>query len=501
MTILFLLRIALIIFIIALLFAFHLCAQWPHNPPRLSRHFQILQPSADFCRALNSHVESSKSRPPVHDEHHWPANHKDTAIRTIQALSDFTSCYVEHGTEDFARVTLRGRRARCSTTINRLFELAITTEGYVALHHYVDKEQSSDRRIELENCYESLGRVAEGNKDICLRRFFKDPKLLPTAKCTNRWEFKLAVLHHLASCDLRSSELQLCAARQILHVIEDFRGCQVESDDVAALREHQRRDDVKFQPFSIFAVGRYFRRPHSSKFSNRLSGCLAKKTRVSKRHGHDDHGHDDDDSDNDDEEARAKVTTIVLTTIFAILGVLTSICVVLQVVRRYKRRPEPVAAPWESHRTSVQEANRDVFTDASIPEEEEENYDGAPNTASSDYTHTQRWYDRIFKKLEKNTTTQENAQTQEKRRKLKRRTPPPPEDIENVFVMPPAPNSRVVRKKVPSFRMPLRPINDNLSEDSRGHRISSTGSVHAEKVGNAGVGKSIRLSGGKRQRL
>lgn len=497
-----LLRLTLILFIVVSLFVvrltFHLCPQRPHDHgTRPSRLFQTLHPDADLCRDIHSSLRALKSvfradqwqtstRPPVHNEHHQSTGYPDTVILTMHALSDFTSCYVEHGNEDFTRVTLRGRRARCSRSITHLFELATTPEGYIALHHHVDKELSSDRRIELERCYETLGSLSQGNKDLCLRRFFKDPKLLPTAECTDRWEFKLAVLHHLASCDLRSSELQLCAARQILHVIEEYPGCQVRSDHVAAPKELQKREDLEILPLFTFPV-RLIRRFYSNKFAGRLSACLAEKVQASKSISVKEEDNEDEDSQHCKEvEAREKAITIVLTTVFVLLGVVTSICVVLQVVRR-KPESDPADESWESHRTSLQEVNRGVFTETSIPEEEEDNDDAVP---TSEISHTQPWYDRLFKRSEKDLS-QENQQSQEKRKKLKRRTPP--EDVENVFIMPPAPNSRV-KKKAPFNRNPLRPINDNVSEDTRGHRISSTGSAHAAAVENVGVRKSLSVS-------
>ncbi|KAI9790278.1 MAG: hypothetical protein M1816_005303 [Peltula sp. TS41687] len=527
-----LLRLALILFIVSLFFTFSLIYRvCPHPPPEdhtisLGGSVQNLHPTGDLCRDLHSSLRAWKSiflidhqrtstRPPASIEHRpstdYPDTDTDTASRTIEALSDLTSCYAEHGTEDFTRVTLRGRRARCSRSIIRLFDLAATPEGYVALHHHVDKEELSDRSFELEDCYDTLGSLSQGNKDICLRRFFKDPKLLPTTECIDRWEFKLAVLHHLASCDLRSSELQSCAARQILHVIEDFPGCQVGPDHVvpASTRELRKREDVvEVQPLLTFA-GKRIRRFHPTKFIARLSGCLDKKARGLKPNAvrkEGDEG-DDDDGDDDDEddpqrceevEKREKLVTMVLVIIFVVLSLIASVGIVLQTWKNKSKSNAHDDESWASHRSSIQDVNRNVriFTDTSIPEESEGNDEDDTARMTEKSKH---WYDRIFKKG--NGKENQRQQSKDERMKLKRRTPP--EDVENVFVMPPAPNSRVKKKKYSFTRIPLGPISDNTAahEDATGHRVSSTGSAHAPPPAeNGGVRKSSRTSSERSQK-
>ena len=387
-------------------------------------------------------------------------NYPNTDMLTMQTLKDFATCYREHGEKGLFDIVVHEPEARCSRALDRLLGLATTLYGYDALEHYVGHGQYlSNAEADWTASNELPGRVPSVD-GYPFQRVHKSSRRYQDARCADEGHYKLAFLTSLASCDHRPTKLQSCIASEALRLMEARRLCLTATEHL--LPEGPQKREISTQiPSTRGATP--VRTLLSHYPGHRVSACLVDQTQgpnavVNKQTtGVPDHCHT--------VIARENTAMVVLIVVFLIFGALAFLCMMFRILKGGRREPAP-ADMWQSHRASIHDPDSNVFTDAFIPEMEET--EDPPNSrAVSEKSPTGRWYSRLFKRF---PVARNETQNTEDRGQAARR------DVENVFVMPPAPNSRVI-KKTTMKRTPLGRIEPNDNGDVQGHRVMSTGSA------------------------
>lgn len=365
-----------------------------------------------------------------------------------------------------------------------LFDLATVSDGQTALQRHLQDER---RHVEQDGSFINLSNAPSGIQSLV----FDDPMLShietePSsgAQCLEEPDIVLSLLSILDSCRSKSPHQQACVADLVLRLARTSHHCATVplSSIFPGLRRRWLEPRAALSSRLPVLVPR-------TAFENRIAQCV--KETVSKPESESSDDDDDDDDDDQDEDAekvyihcfhlvtRENIILVVLAVVFFVIGAFSFICVILQVSRRLEDDINPVNV-LAAHRSSLQEVNRGTFTNALIPEEEEEDQEAErdPRTGASisKASRVGRWYKRLLKKSRKNT---ENDLPQRRPVEMKE---PPIGRIDKVFVMPPAPNNRA-GQKAGSRRTVLRPIDTNLTSGSRqtglsvgtAHEPSSTG--------------------------
>lgn len=366
-----------------------------------------------------------------------------------------------------------------------------------------------DRGLKWTKCSTPVSRFLFSNP-LCPSGFLEDVEVRRMTECIDGRVLIQYEAESLVSCPQNVAELPLRITNRALPVMEELcnRLDEASFSEDTTLRKRGRRGSLWPMVSSTSTS------PAASPIVNDFARCM-------REHGN----ANGSSSENDIHDAlfhcldvadREEMILIAMGTAFVVLIVAAIVTIVvlriLKIKQRKRNRLGPPTADWQRHLDSVQDSNQDVFTNVIIPEQPEEEdeqqhtrRDGHSSSFSGSEGVDQKrpWYRRLpwlSRKKTQDTEGAENGERRDVRQQDGRRRDDHVSERgggrESPFIIPPAPTSRVGKRKVHTISGPVLPHASNNSNSGRADTTSTAAAGDAGDAGAAGVSRPRAISTG-----
>ena len=316
-------------------------------------------------------------------------------------MQAFKVCERTPGKIHGVRVICRGRDSGCLETTHRLFDLTVRSGRQVTLQHCVKKKIKrfrSDIGFEWRRCPDVSSNLYP-TMLLCPNRLLDPVETRRAAQCIDQKLLNRTATTLVEPCDVDLVDSQPCFASSTLGSMDELCDQLAKVDDSFEGTFAKRRVAAR-SPTTSLAPHRLPWTANNSRVSRCVRGNVGNSTTLSAQDVAKMVERCQESVVREDELLLGLGIAFVLAAILGILGVIFH---TLASYRRARRRDDDNGGgaavvgsgeDWQRHQASVQENNRDFFSNARIPEEEAGDWDDSaipPHSSSTQCTSGSRW--------------------------------------------------------------------------------------------------------------